>query len=104
MNPETTTQKRLARSGRRDDGLSGLTITAMSEYTRRHNASCFVVGGFVRDLVENKPSSDIDVVVTGMEPLRLAEHLHHRLGFSKPVVYRRFMTVLVARSGLNTLR
>jgi putative nucleotidyltransferase with HDIG domain len=81
--------------------LSDVAITEMSRHTRRRHASGFIVGGFVRDLLESKPSCDIDVVVTGMDPRDLAGHLHRRLGFSKPVVFRRFMTVLVARSGLR---
>jgi putative nucleotidyltransferase with HDIG domain len=55
----------------------------------------------LRDLLSGHLSGDMDLVVKGEAPLRVAEHLHRKLGFSRPVVFPRFKTVLIARRDLS---
>ena len=37
----------------------------VSKYIQEHQLEAYVVGGFVRDLLLEKPSKDIDIVVVG---------------------------------------
>jgi len=56
---------------------------------------CYVVGGYVRDLFLERPSSDIDVVVVG-SGIRVAEALRKRLGRKARLsVFRNFGTAQV---------
>lgn len=51
------------------------------------NISCYVVGGYVRDLFLERPSNDIDVVVVG-DALKLAKAFIQKTGKRiKPQVY-----------------
>lgn len=56
----------------------------------------FLVGGLIRDYLSGKPSWDIDLAVAGVDPLVIARAISSRFGLSRPVVYPRFKTVLVA--------
>lgn len=62
-------------------------------------ATGLVVGGFPRDLLLGRPTQDLDIVVDGIAPSKVAAHLHKRHGFSRPVLYRRFNTVLTVKQG-----
>lgn len=56
---------------------------------------CYVVGGYVRDLFLERPSSDIDVVVVG-SGIQVADALKQRLGRKAHIaVYRNFGTAQV---------
>jgi len=73
----------------------------IASFLRRRRARGYVVGGMLRDLFLGLPSEDMDLVVRGESPLRIADHLHRTLGFSRPVVFSRFKTVLTAREDLS---
>ena len=47
------------------DKLSHKIFQTVSEVAAREGKSTFVIGGFVRDLILNRPSKDIDFVVLG---------------------------------------
>lgn len=56
---------------------------------------CYVIGGFVRDLLLNRPSKDVDFVTLG-DCLPLAEAVGRRLGKDVPVsVFKNFGTAQV---------
>jgi len=60
---------------------------------------CYVVGGYVRDLFLERPSTDIDVVVVG-SGISMAEALGKRLGKGAHVsVFRNFGTAQVKYKG-----
>ena len=60
---------------------------------------CYVVGGYVRDLFLQRPSTDIDVVVVG-SGIAIAEALGKRLGKGAHVsVFRNFGTAQVKYKG-----
>lgn len=60
---------------------------------------CYVVGGYVRDLFLERPSSDIDVVVVG-SGIGMAEALSRRLGRGAHLaVYRNFGTAQLKYRG-----
>jgi tRNA nucleotidyltransferase/poly(A) polymerase len=62
-------------------------------------ATGLVVGGLPRDLLLGRPTRDVDIVVDGIAPGKVAAYLHKRHRFSRPVVFRRFNTVLAAKQG-----
>ncbi|NTW53351.1 MAG: HD domain-containing protein [Chlorobaculum sp.] len=52
---------------------------------------CYLVGGYVRDLVMQRPCSDIDIMVIG-EPVPFARKITERLGGRNFVLFERFRT------------
>ena len=67
----------------------------------RIGVDCYVVGGYVRDLFLERPSSDIDVVVVG-SGIRVAEGLKESLGKGAHLsVFRNFGTAQVKYRGLE---
>ncbi len=66
-------------------------FTTISEVAAEKGTSAFVIGGFVRDLILDRPSKDIDVVVLG-SGLEMAEHVANKLGVKKVAYYKNFGT------------
>ena len=54
-------------------------FTKISECADKLNLPCFVIGGFVRDLILKRESNDIDVVVLG-SGIEMATELKKTLG------------------------
>ncbi|HVP57653.1 MAG TPA: HD domain-containing protein [bacterium] len=77
-----------------------LAATA-SEFLWKRGGRGFVVGGFVRDHLVGRATTDLDLVVDGVEPEALARALARAYGLAGPVVYPRFKTVLVVGNGLE---
>ena len=68
---------------------------AISEEADKLGLECYVVGGYVRDLFLERPSSDIDIVVVG-SGISLASQLKQRLGKKARLsVFRNFGTAQV---------
>lgn len=63
----------------------------VSEVAGREGMSTFVVGGFVRDILLDRPSKDIDFVVLG-SGLEMAEKVAAELDVQKVVFYKNFGT------------
>ncbi len=62
---------------------------------------CYVVGGYVRDIFLERPSSDIDVVVVG-SGIELAKALKHRIGKGAHLsVFKNFGTAQVKKGDLE---
>lgn len=62
---------------------------------------CYVVGGYVRDLIIGRPSKDIDFVTVG-SGIELAEAVGHELGANTHVaVYRNYGTAQIKRGDLE---
>ena len=55
---------------------------------------CFVTGGFVRDLVMNRPSKDIDIMVVG-SGINLAKEVGRRIGEVRVNVFKNFGTAML---------
>ncbi len=53
----------------------------------------YVIGGYVRDLLLQRPSQDIDIVVHG-SCIELAETAARRLGNLRVSVFKNFVTVM----------
>jgi len=75
--------------------ISSPIFKIISETADMLHLECYVVGGYVRDLILERPSKDIDVVVVG-SGIEMAEALQKRLGRGSSVsVFRNFGTAQV---------
>jgi poly(A) polymerase len=67
----------------------------LSEIVTEGNLQCYVIGGYVRDLLLKRPSKDIDIVVVG-SGIDLAKAVAKRLGKRGRIsVYRNFGTAML---------
>ncbi|MEG1839584.1 MAG: tRNA nucleotidyltransferase, partial [Bacteroidaceae bacterium] len=70
-------------------------FTQISETADTLGLACYVVGGYVRDLLLKRPSKDIDVVVVG-SGIEMAKALGKRLGKEAHVsIFKNFGTAQV---------
>ncbi len=66
----------------------------VSEVSQRLGYQSFIVGGFVRDLILNRPSKDIDFVCVG-SGIELAEAVAKKLGNVQLTVFKNFGTAMI---------
>ncbi|MFP4471118.1 MAG: CCA tRNA nucleotidyltransferase [Bacteroidales bacterium] len=66
----------------------------IAQVSAEQNVRAFVVGGWVRDLLLNKPSKDIDVVVVG-SGIELAKAVARKAGDAKVTVFKNFGTAML---------
>ena len=62
-----------------------------SQIVTENNLEAYVIGGFVRDLILERPSKDIDIVVVG-NGLDLAKEIATKLRVNKVSVFENFGT------------
>ena len=65
----------------------------VSQVCNEKGLSAFVIGGYVRDLLLNRPSKDIDIVVLG-SGLDLAEEVAKKLNVQKVQYFKNFGTAM----------
>lgn len=71
----------------------------IAEAAREIDTNAFVIGGFVRDLIIDRPSKDIDVVAEG-SGIELARQVAHKLGEHTHIsVFKNFGTAMIRYSG-----
>ncbi len=76
-------------------------FSIISEEADQLGQACFVIGGFVRDLLLNRNSKDIDVVTLG-SGIDLAKRVAKRLGPKTPVsVFKNFGTAMIKSGDLE---
>ena len=81
------------------DKLTGKIFQLIQQTADELQLECYVVGGYVRDLFLQRPSTDIDVVVVG-SGIAMAEALGKRLGRGAHIsVFRNFGTAQVKYKG-----
>jgi len=69
-------------------------IKKISEVADREGVECYVVGGYVRDIIMNRPSVDIDIVVVG-SGIELARKTSDALGIKSQLnVFKNFGTAM----------
>jgi len=67
----------------------------VSEIVTEKNLRCFVIGGYVRDLLLRRPSKDIDIVVVG-SGIDLAKSVARKIGKKGNIsIYRNFGTAML---------
>lgn len=69
----------------------------VAEAARDLGYPCYVVGGFVRDILLERPCKDIDFVCVG-SGVALAEHVGRRVGV-QPIVFKNFGTANITHGG-----
>jgi tRNA nucleotidyltransferase/poly(A) polymerase len=62
-----------------------------AQIAEENNLKCFVIGGFVRDLILERPSKDIDIVVVG-NGLELAEKCAGKLKVKHVSIFKNYGT------------
>ena len=73
----------------------------VSEIADQLNQETYVIGGFVRDIILNRPSQDIDIVTIG-SGIRLSELVARKLGPSIQVsVFKNFGTAMLKYQSLE---
>ncbi len=81
--------------------LNHKIFQVISEIVSEKNLQCFVIGGYVRDLLLQRTSKDIDIVVVG-SGIDLAKALAVRLGRKGRIsVYRNFGTAMLRYDDLE---
>ncbi len=63
----------------------------IGELADRENIPCYLVGGYVRDILIERPCTDIDIMVVG-EPVAFARIIRNELRGKNFVVFERFRT------------
>ena len=75
--------------------LNDSIFDVISGVVTEKDLQSFVIGGYVRDIILQRPSKDIDIVVVG-SGIELAWEVAGKLGrHVKPLVYRNFGTAMV---------
>jgi len=69
-------------------------LTEIYQISKKQNTKIYVVGGFVRDLILNRPGTDIDFVVLG-DAVEFVKNIHKALKTSKPVLFPKFGTAML---------
>ena len=73
------------------ENLKHPVFKVISQIATKKNLQAFVIGGFVRDLILDRPSKDIDIVVVG-NGLELAKESAEMLRVKKVSVFESFGT------------
>lgn len=73
--------------------LEGPVFKAIRDVADFEKVECYVIGGFVRDLMLGIPSKDIDIVVGG-SGIEIAEKVAAKLGRLKVSVFKNFGTAM----------
>ena len=76
------------------------TLAMIGEEADRLGVECYVIGGWVRDLILHRPSTDIDIVVVG-SGIRLAEAVVKRLRHAHLSIFKTYGTAQVKRDKLE---
>jgi putative nucleotidyltransferase with HDIG domain len=73
------------------EALKHPVFKVVSQIAHKHQEPCFVIGGFVRDLILGRPCKDFDFVVVG-DATALAEEAAQTLRVKKVSIFKNFGT------------
>ncbi|MBU2018390.1 MAG: CCA tRNA nucleotidyltransferase [Bacteroidetes bacterium] len=82
------------------DQLKHPIFKVASQIVTENNLQAYVIGGYVRDLILNRPSKDIDIVVIG-NGLELAKKCAEKLRVKKVSTFERFGTAHFVYKGIE---
>ena len=86
------------------DFLNNPIFESISAISQQMQIKSFIVGGYVRDLLINRDSKDIDIVVLG-EGINFAEKVAEKLGNNTSVkIFKNFGTVMLKFNDLDIER
>ncbi|MFW5753597.1 MAG: CCA tRNA nucleotidyltransferase [Marinilabiliaceae bacterium] len=80
--------------------LESPVFKAISKVADKHDREAYVIGGFVRDLILKRPTTDIDIVVVG-SGIDLAREVAFKLGVSNVSVFKNFGTAMFRYRGME---
>lgn len=81
--------------------LNDKIFTILSEVADDLGLECYVIGGYVRDLILKRPSKDIDVVVVG-SGIEMAQAVANRMGKGTHLsVFKNFGTAQIKRGHIE---
>jgi poly(A) polymerase len=84
-----------------DEKIENPVLKMVGETADQMGLECYVIGGWVRDLILHRPSDDIDIVVVG-SGISLAEAVAKRLGKGAHLsVFKTYGTAQVKRGGME---
>lgn len=83
-----------------DEKLQDKTLHLIGEQADELQLECYVIGGWVRDLLLHRPSKDIDVVVVG-SGIDLATAVHKHLRGSHLSVFKTYGTAQVKKGDIE---
>jgi len=69
-------------------------FSIISEIVNETSITCYVIGGYVRDLILDRPSKDIDIVVIG-SGIDLAREVARKTGNAKVHIFKNFGTAML---------
>lgn len=61
----------------------------------------YIVGGMPRDKILKRECKDIDILVVNKPAVILADFLHKKEGFHRPIIFKRFGTLRVGRDNIE---
>lgn len=102
------TTKELQTSAREDsnpatffqDQLRHPIFQVLRDIAAEKNHEIYVIGGYVRDLILNRPSKDIDIVILG-DGIELANAAAQKLGGMPVSVFKHFGTAMFKYNGME---
>jgi poly(A) polymerase len=81
--------------------LNHKIFPVLSDIVTENNLQCYVIGGYVRDLILKRPSKDIDIVVVG-SGIEVAKMVARKIGMhGKIAIYRNFGTAMLRYDNLE---
>ena len=81
--------------------LTHQLFSIISEEADKLGQECYVIGGFVRDILLKKKSKDVDIVILG-SGIELAQKFAKRIGAKTPVsVFKNFGTAMLKYQGME---
>ncbi len=80
--------------------ISHPIFSAIRDVASEKGISCFVIGGFVRDLLLDRSSKDIDIVVLG-SGIDMADWVAKKLGVKKVAFYKNYGTAAFVYADLE---
>ena len=66
-------------------------LNRIGDLADEHGTDCYLVGGYVRDMIMQRPCTDIDIMVIG-DPVPFAKTVRDRLHGKNFVLFERFRT------------
>jgi len=81
-------------SGNMKIGLKNPIFKRISGIATKGNMEAYLIGGYVRDLILERPTTDIDIVVVG-SGIKLARMIADDLGKTNIQVYRNYGTAMI---------
>lgn len=69
-------------------------IDALEAVTSELSIDAYIIGGYVRDRILNRPTKDIDIVTTG-DGIVLAQRVAQHLRIAPPAIFKRYGTAMI---------